>query len=89
MSNVTPITPPKRKRSEPKPKPKVFVLRDASGENPAEPSTLHLIQALTGVCAASEELAVAQWRNVDPVDLTTAARILSQMLQDRMELPQP
>ena len=89
MSNVTPIKPPKQKRVQQKPKPRVFILRDASEENPVEPSTLHLLQALCGVCAASEELAVAQWGNVDSVQLTTAARILSQMLEDRMELPQP
>jgi len=43
---------------------------------------MRLIQALHGVCQATEEL--AENRNVDLLELGTAAEILSTLLQDRI-----
>jgi hypothetical protein len=91
MSSVTPI-----RSGEPPPKPPEpkksrmrksrcqgkFMLDDP----PDGPGTLRLIQALCGVCKAVELLA-PQHRDDDidlPLQLGTAAQILSDMLQNRI-----
>ena len=89
MSNVTPIRP---ETSRPK-KPRARKSRDEGkfmlDDPPDGPGTLRLIQALHGVCRAMELLA-PQHRddNIDlPLELGTAAAILSDMLQNRVTGP--
>ena len=83
MSNVTPIRPePKRPRQRKRTPVDKFMLDDP----PDGPSTLRLIQALRGVCQATERLA-PQHRDEDfdlALQLGTAAEILSAMLEDRI-----
>lgn len=80
--NVTPIrAKPGRSKAPPRdPRaPKGFYLLT---DPPDGPSTLHLIQALIGICAACE--ATAEDASVDQLQLATAGRILSTMLEERM-----
>jgi hypothetical protein len=74
-SNVTPISGPAARPSAPD---GYTLLR----EPPDEPSCMRLIQALHGVCSAAEE--TAESAAVDQLELATAAGILTEMLQDRM-----
>ena len=90
MSNVTPI-----RSGEPRPPPECRKPRTRKSRHegkfllddpPDGPGTLRLIQALCGVCKAIELLA-PEHRDDDidlPLQLGTAAQILSDMLQDRI-----
>lgn len=83
--NVTPIRPkagpqPGGPRKPRRPRlPAGITLRDP----PEGPSSLHVFQALHGVCQACESTASDE--RVDALALATAARILADMLEERMQ----
>lgn len=79
--NVTPIRASAPKQRTPR-KYSKFHLAQPDGE----PDNMRLIQALHGVCYAIENLSEGSAVDV-PLELGTAAEILSEMLQDRLNPP--